>query len=830
MQPDAGISQPAELHRRHRLRARCRDCRSIRHSGSPQAGLPYEYWELWPAPVHNSALNHMYYNPRLTYDPPVYSDASSYPQMDAGNTSNWTKVRADPFTTADPLDCSSEPCVDLTANVIVGQWCNSDWTQGNDDSGLPFVTNPGHCRVNGLVAAASAGAPAALGDYMYPWAPTGITPNDVYDQSRHRRTISNVAPVRPMRPSRPHGPARRTRSISTKTTTSCGATSQPGLARHHVESPDPDLRHVRAGTDLQRLPWHGNVFRDGDGYLQRLHPRHLQYGQRKLRRLYGGQLAIPPTASAPATWRSVQHRQRQLQQHRGDLQPCQRQLQQHVGTCNTGNGVCAGSAAGVCNLTNGACNGAGTCSANGNCAGFRRGVAGRGYCGAATSARPRKPASAAPPPACNGIVFPDMQRRHAEDLQSTWRSDLQRRRVRKPALTSSKSRPIRRPAPRPGFPPVATSTPIPEGTCVYRPPARRRRCRQLQHADAARSARPTRTARSSTAPAASTSKQLRHQQRLHRAQILPGTTTVCAVNADCGFVAGTAPAARTARPAPTLPIAPRARGTVTIRPPVAWRTAFAMRTPIARLSRTIARPRPARPAARSAPIRQLSARPEQRDLSVLEPSGGSCTTTADCTNKCQNSLRLGNTCANNSAKCRVRVLPGSRTPLRTATDCNKNGAAPQASTRARRRNGANASCGRSQVLGRAAQHDDLHHRAATGRHCQTGTNTGAAAPDRRPGGLRPDRQMQRRTAQHDDLHRQRPVQHDGDCTSVPTRGHVHGERRQRGLWRRQQMHGRQRYRLHDQRPVQYGRDLHDRHQHRHDVHGARRQRSLWPDR
>ncbi len=140
-------------------------------SGSPQAGLPYEYWELWPAPVHNSALNHMYYNPRLTYDPPANPDATSFPQMDAGNTSNWTKVRADPFTTADPLDCSSEPCVDLTANVIVGQWCNSDWTQGNDDSGAPFVTNPGIAATNGLIAAASAGAPAAIGDYMYPWAP-----------------------------------------------------------------------------------------------------------------------------------------------------------------------------------------------------------------------------------------------------------------------------------------------------------------------------------------------------------------------------------------------------------------------------------------------------------------------------------------------------------------------------------------------------------------------------------------------------------------------------------------------------------------------------------
>src|SRR5439155_741409 len=38
---------------------------------SPLAGKVYEYWTLWPAPVHNTELNHSYYNPRLTYDPPI---------------------------------------------------------------------------------------------------------------------------------------------------------------------------------------------------------------------------------------------------------------------------------------------------------------------------------------------------------------------------------------------------------------------------------------------------------------------------------------------------------------------------------------------------------------------------------------------------------------------------------------------------------------------------------------------------------------------------------------------------------------------------------------
>ena len=48
---------------------------------SSLAGKPYEYWTLWPAPVHNTELNHSYYNPRLNYDPPVFADGTSYPQQ-----------------------------------------------------------------------------------------------------------------------------------------------------------------------------------------------------------------------------------------------------------------------------------------------------------------------------------------------------------------------------------------------------------------------------------------------------------------------------------------------------------------------------------------------------------------------------------------------------------------------------------------------------------------------------------------------------------------------------------------------------------------------------
>src|SRR5262249_45125956 len=89
----------------------------------PNANKPYEYWLFWPAPGHNSAMNALYYDPLVTYAPPVDASGKSYPQMDASNTSNWTQVPADPW--AAPV-----VYIDLTAKVNLGLWCNSDWTIG----------------------------------------------------------------------------------------------------------------------------------------------------------------------------------------------------------------------------------------------------------------------------------------------------------------------------------------------------------------------------------------------------------------------------------------------------------------------------------------------------------------------------------------------------------------------------------------------------------------------------------------------------------------------------------------------------------------------------
>ncbi|HEY2970511.1 MAG TPA: hypothetical protein VGK75_19320, partial [Casimicrobiaceae bacterium] len=127
----------------------------------PNASKPYEYWLMWPAPSHSAGLNALYYNPRLTYDPPVDSTGASYPQMDAGNTSNWTQVPGDPWA-------STITNVDLTAAVTDGLWCNSDWSLGS-------AADPTQCRYNGTGAAAFGTVSAAEGeDYTYPWAPPGF--------------------------------------------------------------------------------------------------------------------------------------------------------------------------------------------------------------------------------------------------------------------------------------------------------------------------------------------------------------------------------------------------------------------------------------------------------------------------------------------------------------------------------------------------------------------------------------------------------------------------------------------------------------------------------
>ncbi len=44
-------------------------------------------------------LNHLTYNPNVTYQAPIKADGTSYPDQNAATTTNWTKVQSDPYLT-----------------------------------------------------------------------------------------------------------------------------------------------------------------------------------------------------------------------------------------------------------------------------------------------------------------------------------------------------------------------------------------------------------------------------------------------------------------------------------------------------------------------------------------------------------------------------------------------------------------------------------------------------------------------------------------------------------------------------------------------------------
>ena len=156
--------------------------------------------QQWPAVAHNAAFNRLYYNPRITYEPPANPDGTSWPSMNSANTTAWTRVPADPFKTpAAPL--TATPLVNLTSSVSVGFWCNTDWTQGG--SPVPLQNDPAYCRTNGSGAssvaitgpayAASLMGPrpgaayagnASDGDYVLPWPKPGAAANDAKYYSR----------------------------------------------------------------------------------------------------------------------------------------------------------------------------------------------------------------------------------------------------------------------------------------------------------------------------------------------------------------------------------------------------------------------------------------------------------------------------------------------------------------------------------------------------------------------------------------------------------------------------------------------------------------------
>ena len=142
-----------------------------------------DWTSAWPAPVHSNALNRAYYDPAQTYSPPLDAAGVSFKSMTAANTTNWTKVPADPWA-ATIVD------VNLTSNVNAPLYCNSDWPlDTNWDPGSPFPGGWGnHCRINGVDYNQAFQVSKANAEYQYPWSNVLAQPKDTKHYWRHNFT------------------------------------------------------------------------------------------------------------------------------------------------------------------------------------------------------------------------------------------------------------------------------------------------------------------------------------------------------------------------------------------------------------------------------------------------------------------------------------------------------------------------------------------------------------------------------------------------------------------------------------------------------------------
>jgi type IV pilus assembly protein PilY1 len=127
-------------------------------------------------------FNHLAYDPDVTYQPPLKADGTPLTfnvgivTDKFGNQIDLKQVQSDPYL-------SAATTVDLSVNVSVPLFCNTDW---------PIITNPpavgevgnaageyiagagAYCRINGTAYDANAnGAPAVSNDYNYPWPKVG---------------------------------------------------------------------------------------------------------------------------------------------------------------------------------------------------------------------------------------------------------------------------------------------------------------------------------------------------------------------------------------------------------------------------------------------------------------------------------------------------------------------------------------------------------------------------------------------------------------------------------------------------------------------------------
>jgi len=148
-------------------------------------------------PMFAAEFNRLYYNPNITYMPPVNGAgkqasaafptgnpalSTSYVWRDSARTSGWTQVPSDPYLA--PTTWFSP---NLLAKVAVPVFCNNDWptatysgpaaalsvwSEVGDVNGEYLSTAGADCRINGTYYDALNSAPAittADTSYNYPW-------------------------------------------------------------------------------------------------------------------------------------------------------------------------------------------------------------------------------------------------------------------------------------------------------------------------------------------------------------------------------------------------------------------------------------------------------------------------------------------------------------------------------------------------------------------------------------------------------------------------------------------------------------------------------------
>jgi type IV pilus assembly protein PilY1 len=90
-------------------------------------------------PYMSPDFNKQYYNPAITYLPPVKHDGTTYNSMTAANTSNWASVKTDGFGIQNTNQLGSGT---TTANLITGypdeKWCTAGGATCATNSGGYF--------------------------------------------------------------------------------------------------------------------------------------------------------------------------------------------------------------------------------------------------------------------------------------------------------------------------------------------------------------------------------------------------------------------------------------------------------------------------------------------------------------------------------------------------------------------------------------------------------------------------------------------------------------------------------------------------------------------